>query len=183
MTRNTLMLAILIAAVLWGGHAATSASPAPPAPSTKTETAVFSMYCYWTGEATIGEVPGVVRTRVGSLGGNEVVEVEYDPARTDVGRLAQALKRRNSFHALIAPDREAAARASRILPPSDVEVRSGRVRYTEEPKHSLRVVHPELLDLDLTEAQAIALNTWSHFGGPMPDVLTAEQKARLRRAR
>lgn len=155
-----------------------AASPAPPA---RTETAVFSMYCYWTGEAAVGQVPGVVRTRIGSLGGNEVVEVEYDPARTDVGRLAQALKRRNSFYALLAPDREAAARASRLLPASDVEVRSGRVRYTEEPKHSLRVVHPELLDLDLTEAQAIALNSWSHFGGPMPDVLTAEQKAQLKK--
>lgn len=174
MTRSTLMLAILIAAVLWGGHAATSA--APP----KSETAVFSMYCYWTGEASIGEVPGVVRTRIGSLGGNEVVEVEYDPARTDVGRLAQALKRRNSFYALIAPDRDAAARASRLVSSSEVEIRSGRVRYTEEPKHSLRAVHPELLDLDLTEAQAIALNTWSHFGGAMPDVLTPEQKAKLR---
>ena len=159
----------------------TSASPATPAHPAKTETAVFSMYCYWTGEAAVGQVPGVVSTRIGSLGGNEVVEVEYDPARTDVGRLAQALKRRSSFHALLAPDREAAVRASRLLPASDVEVRSGRVRYTEEPKHSLRVVHPELLDLDLTEAQAIALNSWSHFGGPMPDVLTAEQKAQLKK--
>jgi hypothetical protein len=141
------------------------------------------MYCYWTGEATIGEVPGVVRTRIGSLGGNEVVEVEYDPARTDVGRLAQALKRRNSFYALIAPDRGAAARARRLVPASDVEVRSGSVRYTEEPKHSLRVVHPALYYLDLTEAQAIALNTWSHFGGPMPDVLTAEQKEMLEEVR
>jgi hypothetical protein len=175
MFRSTLMLTILIAAVLWGGRAATSA--APPA---KTETAVFSMYCYWTGEASIGEVPGVVRTRIGSLGGNEVVEVEYDPARTNVGRLAQALKRRNSFYALIAPDSGAAARASRLVPSSEIEIRSGNVRYTEEPKHSLRVVHPELLDLNLTEAQAIALNTWSHFGGSMPDVLTPEQKAKLK---
>lgn len=158
--------------------AAQSISPSAPP---KSETAVFSMYCYWTGEAAVGQVPGVVRTRIGSLGGNEVVEVEYDPARTDVGRLAQALKRRNSFYALLAPDREAAARASRLLPESDVEVRSGLVRYTEEPKHSLRVVHPELLGLDLTESQAIALNSWSHFGGPMPDVLTAEQKAKLKK--
>lgn len=159
---------------------AQNAIPAIPGPPAKTEKAVFSMYCYWTGEATVGQVPGVVRTRIGSLGGNEVVEVEYDPARTDVGRLTQALKRRNSFYALLAPDREAAAQASRLVPAGDVEIRSGSVRYTEDPKHSLRVAHPELLELDLTEAQAIALNSWSHFGGPMPDVLTPEQKARLK---
>lgn len=130
----------------------------PASSSAKTEKAVFSMYCYWTGEATVGQVPGVVRTRIGSSGGSEVVEVEFDPSKTNVEHLTQALKRRNSFY----------------------DVVSGPVRYTEEPKHSLRVVHPELLDLDLTEAQAIALNSWSHFGGPMPDVLTPEQKARLK---
>jgi hypothetical protein len=136
----------------------TSNAANPTSSPAKTERAVFSMYCYWTGEATVGQVPGVVRTRIGSLGGNEVVEVEFDPTKTNVERLTQALKRRNSFY----------------------DVVSGNVRYTEEPKHSLRVVHPELLDLDLTEAQAIALNSWSHFGGPMPDVLTPEQKARLK---
>jgi hypothetical protein len=174
--------ALWLAAVLFGGQPCISAA-APPATPAGTATAIFSMYCYWTGEATVGAVPGVVRTRIGSLGGHEVVEVAYDPARTDVARLAQALKRRQSFYALIVPDRDAAARAGRVLPADEIEVRSGGVRYTEEPKHSLRVVHPELYDLDLTEAQAIALNTWSHFGGRMPDVLTAEQKAQLKKAK
>ena len=63
-----------------------SSTPAPAAPApAKTRTALFNMYCYWTGEATLGRVPGVVKTRIGELSG-EVVEVEYDPARTDVGR-------------------------------------------------------------------------------------------------
>jgi hypothetical protein len=165
--------ALWLAAVLFGGHAWTLAA-APPAPAS-TQTATFSMYCYWTGEATVGKVPGVVRTRIGELGGNEVVEVTYDPARTDVGRLAGALKQQGSFYALIVPDRDAAARAA--LPASEVKVRSGAPSFVE-PKHSLRVVHPELYGLDLTEAQAIALNTWSHFGGPMPAVLTPEQQRR-----
>ena len=30
-----------------------------------TETATCSMYCYWTGEAALGEVPGVLRSRIG----------------------------------------------------------------------------------------------------------------------
>ena len=165
--------AFWFAAVLCGGHAWTLAAATAPAPPANTETAVFSMYCYWTGEATVGKVPGVVRTRIGELGGNEVVEVTYDPARTDAGRLAEALKRQGSFYAFIAPDRAAAERSG--LPSSDVKVRSGRPDFIE-PKHSLRVAHPELYYLDLTEAQAIALNTWSHFGGPKPAVLTPEQE-------
>jgi hypothetical protein len=162
--------ALWLAAVLLGGHmCALAAQPAAqPAP----KTATFSMYCYWTGEATVGKVPGVVATRIGEFGGNEVVEVTYDPARTDVTRLADVLKQQGSFYAYIAPGPEAAKRSG--LAASEVKVRSGRPDYVEA-KHSLRVVHPELYYLDLTEAQAIALNTWSHFGGPMPAVLTPEQ--------
>lgn len=163
MTRSK---AFWLAAVLLGCQA----WPLAAQPATKTAT--FSMYCYWTGEATVGKVPGVVATRIGEFGGNEVVEVTYDPARTDVAHLADALKQQGSFYAYVAPGPEAAKRSG--LPAAEVKVRSGHPDYVE-PKHSLRVVHPELYYLDLTEAQAIALNTWSHFGGPMPAVLTPEQ--------
>jgi hypothetical protein len=186
MTRHA---ALWLTAVLCGGQAVTlAAQPAtPPAASPATRTATFSMYCYWTGEATLGKVPGVVGTRIGEFGGNEVVEVTYDPSRTDVARLAGALKQQNSFYALIAPGPEAAARSG--LPASEVKIRSGHPDYVES-KHSLRVVHPELYYLDLTEAQALALDNWSFFGGPMPAVLTPEQlqtaakiKAQLARGR
>ena len=61
------------------------------------ESATFSMYCYWTGEATLGRVDGVVASRIGHWGGKEIVQVDYDPQRTDVGELADALKRQRSF--------------------------------------------------------------------------------------
>jgi hypothetical protein len=167
--------------------AALSAAPmagAPRAESAAPATALFSMYCYWNGEATLGTASGVLATRIGSLGG-EVVEVRYDPARTDVGQLAQALKRQGEggFYALIVPDEVAKARARAFhLADSEIRVDSRRPRF-EESKYSLRTAHPELYALDLTEAQAMALNSWSYFGGPMPDVLTPEQKARLGRAK
>ena len=46
---------------------------------TKTETAVFAMYCYWEGEAKLGALDGVIGTRIGEHGGSEVVEVTFDP--------------------------------------------------------------------------------------------------------
>ena len=64
--------------------------------------------------------------------------------------------------------------------PGEVTVQRGKPRFIE-PKHSLRTRHPELAALDLSEQQAIALNSWSYFGGPMPDVLTDEQKQRLKK--
>lgn len=41
--------------------------------------AVFSMACFWKGEAAYGAQPGVHSTRAGWLDGHEVVEVTYDP--------------------------------------------------------------------------------------------------------
>jgi len=175
--RALLSMAAALAALSPLGALTADTAPAPPAAPA---TAVFSMYCYWNGEATLGATPGVLATRIGSLGG-EVVEVQYDPAKTDVGRLAAALKRQGQggFYALVVPDEAAKARAKGFrLADAEIRVEPRSPRF-EEPKYSLRTAHPELYYLDLTEAQAMALNSWSYFGGPQPDVLTPEQKALL----
>jgi hypothetical protein len=155
------------------GAAGVEPAPAPG----KTRTALFNMYCYWTGEATLGRAPGVVRTRIGELSG-EVVEVEYDPARTDIGKLAGALKSQGGFYAIVVDSPLAKSEALRFLPASEIKETERRPRFLES-KYNLRTSHPELYALDLTERQAIALNSWSYFGGPMPDVLTAGQKQKL----
>ncbi len=143
------------------------------------ETATFSMYCYWTGEATVGRVDGVVASRIGHWGGSEIVQVDYDPRLTDLGELARALKRQRSFYSVIVKSKNEKAEAERRLGGGEVTVRTGKARFID-PKHSLRTRHPKLYKLDLSERQAILLNSWSYFGGPMPDVLTAEQKRSLR---
>ncbi len=43
--------------------------------------ATLAMHCFWTGEACLGGVDGVVSTRPGWLGGREVVEVHFDATR------------------------------------------------------------------------------------------------------
>lgn len=53
-----------------------------------TRKATYSMYCFWTGEAHMGQKPGVVGTRTGFAGGREVVEIEYDPTVVDETALA-----------------------------------------------------------------------------------------------
>ncbi len=142
------------------------------------ETATFSMYCYWTGEATLGRVDGVLASRIGHWGGDEIVQVDYDPKQTDRGALVRALKQQRAFEALIATSHDEREEVLRDLGPLEIAVRSGQPHFIE-PKHSLRTRHPELYALDLSERQAMVLNTWSYFGGEMPDVLTAAQKQRL----
>ena len=157
---------------------AAHADDSQTAAESRTQTATFSMYCYWTGEATLGRVDGVVASRIGHWGGKEIVQVDYDPERTDVGELTSALKKQRSFYSLLVSDDATRERAADHVGRGDVSVERGKPRFIE-PKHSLRSRHPELAALDLTEAQAIALNSWSYFGGAMPDVLTEEQKMRL----
>lgn len=44
------------------------------------ETATFSMYCFWSGEGTFGNIPGVIETEPGFQDGKEVVKVSYCPS-------------------------------------------------------------------------------------------------------
>ena len=114
-------------------------------------------------------------------GGSEVVEVEYDPARTNLANLADALKQQSSFYSLIVQSDEEKKQAGRWLGPSEIRIKP-RPSFIES-KYSLRSQHPELYYLDLTEEQAIRLNAWSYFGGSQPDVLREDQKVLLPRLR
>lgn len=172
------MMHWLVALVL--SAASVSPQSAPPAlEEPEVATATFSMYCYWTGEATVGRVDGVLASRIGHWGGNEIVQVDYDPRETNPGELARALKRQRAFYSALVTSAEKRDETARFLDAHEIAVRTGEPRFIEA-KHSLRTRHPELYELDLSERQAILLNSWSYFGGPMPDVLTPEQKRRLR---
>lgn len=65
----------------------------------ESKVATYSMYCFWSGEAALGGVDGVVETEAG-FGSGEVVRVRYDSTQTDVEALdrvaAQAKARRVS---------------------------------------------------------------------------------------
>jgi hypothetical protein len=45
--------------------------------------ATLAMGCFWEGEAQLGALDGVRAARVGFLGGDEVVEVSFDPSVID----------------------------------------------------------------------------------------------------
>ncbi len=119
----------------------------------------------------------VLATRIGDLKGNEVVEVTYDPQRTGLPDLVAALKGNSAFYSLIVPDESARGKAAQVVPISEIRVESSLANFIES-KYSLKVKRPDLYYLDLTEEQALALNSWCYFGGKMPNVLTPEQLAK-----
>lgn len=140
--------------------------------------ATFSMYCYWTGEATLGRVDGVIASRIGHWGGSEIVQVDYDPDRTDLAALVDALRRQRSFYSVVVRDAAEERRASVLVDADAVTRQGGNPRFIAS-KYTLSRRYPELVALDLSEQQAVTLNSWSYFGGKMPDILTEEQKKRL----
>ena len=112
---------------------------------------------------------------MGHLGGSEIVEVEYDPAQTNLQEMVAALKKKNSFYAVIVEDEVEKEKAGKLVRKDEIKA-NGKKPHFIESKYSLRTRHADLYYLDLTEAQAIALNSWSCFGGTRPDVLTKEQE-------
>jgi hypothetical protein len=119
-------------------------------------------------------LPGIKSTKIGHLGGQEIVTVEYDPEQTNLKKMSDTLKRQGSFNSLVVKDRESALDAGGSLNRSEIQINSANPRFIES-KYSLRSQHPELYRLDLTEDQRRILNSWSYFGGPRPDVLTEQQ--------
>ncbi len=119
-------------------------------------------------------MPGIKSTKIGHLGGQEIVTVEYDPEQTNLKKMSDTLKRQGSFNSLVVKDRESALDAGGSLNRSEIQIKSANPRFIES-KYSMRSQHPELYRLDLTEDQKRILNSWSYFGGPRPDVLTEQQ--------
>jgi len=119
-------------------------------------------------------LPGIKSTKIGHLGGQEIVTVEYDSEQTNLKKMSDTLKRQGSFNSLVVKDRESALDAGGSLNRSEIQINSANPRFIES-KYSLRSQHPELYRLDLTEDQKRILNSWSYFGGPRPDVLTEQQ--------
>ena len=57
------------------------------------EKSVFSMYCFWSGEAALGAIKGVISTKTGFLERHEVVEVTFDPTTIPYKKLAQTARK------------------------------------------------------------------------------------------
>jgi hypothetical protein len=84
-------------------------------------TAAFAVSCYWKGEKELGRLDGVVATRTGMVGRDEVVEVEFDPAVLDPATLTGKAKAMSCFRKVVA----AGASADEAPEPADILDTSG----------------------------------------------------------
>jgi hypothetical protein len=85
----------------------------------KTATIQFAMGCFWSGEAKLGALPGVVSTRVGyhklAPSAREIVEVVYDTQRTDFETIVRAAKEQKCARWIILPEDDPNFKAAKTI--------------------------------------------------------------------
>ncbi|MEZ4319713.1 MAG: thioredoxin family (seleno)protein [Myxococcota bacterium] len=120
----------------------------------RAETATYSMACFWSGEAHLGSVDGVVGTRTGWQGGREVVEVRFDPDRTTRRDL----------------DRHASSGGARPMEQGSLSPTPGDDRY--------RLRHTEWASVPMTPTQATRANALLSEGKDPSALFSPRQQAR-----
>jgi len=123
-----------------------------------TESASFAVGCYWEGERDLGKLDGVVASRTGMLGSDEVVQVRFDPRVIDEAKLVATVKAMSCY---------------RGLRPGDA-----KLALDPQQQHDLSM-HPEYFFLPLTAMQATKVNA-ALGAGDNPDVLLSPMQIRLK---
>lgn len=124
-----------------------------------TRRAVFAMGCYWSGEACLGALEGVISTRAAQSGSREVVEVLYDPRAIDAATLAERARAKSCVDEVLESDIESEPASA------------------ANQKYYLR--DSPLARLDLTPLQATRVNAALASGGDAIEFLSPRQKAAL----
>ena len=120
--------------------------------SVKTDTALFAMHCFWTGEVCLGGIEGVVATRTGWRDGREVVEVRYDPNTVPLETLLRSA--RACGDRVYVPARQTTA-AKRIVGDA---VRAG-IDHRPSPKDDrYQLAHSFYAHVPMTDLQAQRVN-------------------------
>ncbi len=148
----------------------------------KTETACFSMFCYWTGEKNLSGIDGVVGTTIGWLGGKEVIELTYDPNKVDFETLAKVAKKSCGRKVgVFARSKDQLTAAKKLDMPAKLSDSDVSTKRTLQEHGLLR--YPEYWFLPLSERQATRLNwlAYQRKPGKMEAVLSPTQKALKKR--
>lgn len=148
------------------------------------QTAAFAMYCFWTGEAKLGAVDGVILTEAGFYDGREVVVVRYDPTTIDIVSLTKKAASIDCAHAVYLPDDEAikaVTGATRLSKIGRYESRQYRKAPRSDQKRQLQSIKA-LDQLGLSPMQWTKLNATGVSRDSFSQWLSPRQLTKLKAA-
>ena len=124
--------------------------------SQRLKQAVFSMYCFWTGEMALGQIDGVITTEAGFMSGREVTLVRYDPEVIALPKLITAAEKVECANAVHVPAADLAqAKASRL---NVGTISAYRAAPASDQKKQIQGTAAQ--KLTLSTAQATKVNAW-----------------------
>ncbi len=140
--------------------------------------AVFSMYCFWTGEMSLGQIDGVVATEAGFMGGREVTLVSYDPGQISLPKLITAAEKVDCANSVRVPAEDLENIKSTRL---NAGVISG-YKAAPESDQKKQIQGTAAAGLVMTRAQSTKVNSWIRTDvAKALTYLTPRQQASLRR--
>ena len=137
-----------------------------------TEEATFGMYCFWSGEAKLGSLPGVVDSEPGFMGNSEVVSVKYNPEIISYENLVTTAKAQKAFDQVFTHTEKQEKVATSLVGSSAVK-KSSQFRADNQPKYYL--LHSPYRLLPMLPNQASRVNTAVGFGDDPTIFLSPKQ--------
>ena len=142
--------------------------------ATSVESATVSMGCFWTGEACLGSIAGVVETQASFLGGREVVDISYDGDAISYLDLMEEIKTRGCARGVDARGQEQTRAAKKFFKNVRTTTKTSNRAPSSDQKYYLR--HSKLRHLNLTPLQKVKVNSALGRGQDAEKWLTSEQK-------
>lgn len=139
-----------------------------------TERATVAMYCFWTGEGKLGNLNGVVATKAGFMGGQEVVQIDYDPSKINYEQLIQEAKQASCASHVYTENEEQQMTAKKIVGQNSVSTKKS-FRLDREPKYYLSKTHYRYVPM--TNLQAARANSLVGKGKSPNELLSPRQVA------
>ena len=140
--------------------------------------ATFGMYCFWSGEACLGQIPGLLGSRVGFLDGHEVVEIEYDPNELPYATLLQEAHTRGCADSVFVQDTQNTKeeQIARNIFGKQVQLSQSSFRLAPQidQKHTLQ--YTDLKSVELTPRQALQSNAMIAAGTSPQALLSPRQQ-------
>lgn len=115
--------------------------------ASNSQEAYLSMYCFWTGEKEIAQIPGVLSTEPGFMHGKEVVKVSFDKATTDLKKVIKEAKKSSCADEVFVADKELLNLADRT---------TGKYRVDKDVKYYM--AQTEYRTIPMTQLQASRVN-------------------------